>query len=162
MSFQPFLLSYANFGHMVTTSWLKRVWETLDQFKFSVTVHNLQSIFPQDGDDWLMARFIRLGYGAEDLLILNRVRKHQQVLFLSDILGAGGELLDKQYFQKWQDADPWSMMRFPREMMTEVEMHLWRTTNTQVVAAGPARNRLGTFVAEGHKIWDWRIQEEAG
>ena len=23
MSFQPFLLSYANFGHMVTTSWLK-------------------------------------------------------------------------------------------------------------------------------------------
>jgi hypothetical protein len=47
-----------------------------------------------------MARFIGLGYSVEDLLILNRVRKHQQVLFLSDILGAGGELLDKQYFQK--------------------------------------------------------------
>ena len=53
-------------------------------------------------------------------------------------------------------------MRFSREMVTEVEMHLWRTAITQVVAAGPARNRLGTFVAEGHKIWDWRIQEEAG
>ena len=51
MSFQLFLLSYANFGHMVTTSWLKRVWEKLDQLKFSVTVHNLQSMFPRDGDD---------------------------------------------------------------------------------------------------------------
>ena len=30
MSFQPFLLSYTNFGHMVTTSWLKQVWENLD------------------------------------------------------------------------------------------------------------------------------------
>jgi hypothetical protein len=53
-------------------------------------------------------------------------------------------------------------MRFPREMVTEVEMHLWRTPITQVVTAGPASNRLGTFVEEGHKIWDWRIQEEVG
>ena len=30
MSFQPFLLSYTNFDHMVTTSWLKQVWENLD------------------------------------------------------------------------------------------------------------------------------------
>ena len=36
MSFHPFLLSYANFGHMVTTSWLKQVWEKLDRFKFLV------------------------------------------------------------------------------------------------------------------------------
>ena len=52
-------------------------------------------MFPLDGDDWLMARLIGLGYGVEVLLILNRVRKHQQVQFLSDMLGAGGELLDK-------------------------------------------------------------------
>ncbi len=46
MSFHPFLLSYTNFGRMVTTSWLKRVWEKLDRFKFLVMVHNLQSMFP--------------------------------------------------------------------------------------------------------------------
>ena len=101
-----------------------------------------------------MARFIGLVYGVEDLLILNRVQKHQQFLFLSDILGAGGELLDKRYFQKWQDADCWSTMRCPQEMVTKVEMHLWHTAITQMVATGPARNRLGTFVAEGHTIWD--------
>ena len=53
-------------------------------------------------------------------------------------------------------------MRFPREIVTKIEMHLWRTAIMQVVAADPARNRFGTFIAEGHKIWDWRIQEEAG
>ena len=109
-----------------------------------------------------MARFIGLGYGVEDLLILNRVRKHKQVLFLSDIFGAGNKLLGKQYLQKRWDADCWSTMRFPREMVTEVEMHLWRMAITQVVAAGPAHNKLGTFVAEGHKIWDWRTQEKSG
>ena len=99
-----------------------------------------------------MTRFIGLGYGADDLLILNRVRKHQQVLFLSGIFGAGGESLDKQYLQKRRDADRWSTMRFPWEMVTKVKMHLWRTAIMQLVAAGPTHNRLGTFVTEGHKI----------
>jgi hypothetical protein len=53
-------------------------------------------------------------------------------------------------------------MKFPREIVTEVEMQLWRTAIIQVVALSPAHNRLGAFIKEGHKIWDWRIQEEAG
>jgi hypothetical protein len=53
-------------------------------------------------------------------------------------------------------------MKFPREVVTEVEMHLWHMAITQVAAAGPARNRLGTFHEGGRKIWDWRIQEDAG
>jgi hypothetical protein len=53
-------------------------------------------------------------------------------------------------------------MKLPRDIVTEVEMQLWRTAIIQVVAAGPACNRLGAFIKEGHKIWDWRIQEEAG
>jgi hypothetical protein len=63
-------------------------------------VHNLLLSFPREGDNWLMARFIAAGYKGEDLLTLNRVRKqHQQVLFLSDILGASGGSLDKQYLE---------------------------------------------------------------
>ncbi len=95
MTFQPLLLSYANFGNMVTISWLKRVWEKLDRFKFAVTVHNLHLMYPREGDDWLMARLIIVGYRDDDLRMLSRVRKHQQVLFLSNILVAGGESLNK-------------------------------------------------------------------
>jgi hypothetical protein len=46
MMFQPLQLSYANFRNMVTISWLKRVWEKLDRFKFAVMVHNLRSMYP--------------------------------------------------------------------------------------------------------------------
>jgi hypothetical protein len=104
-----------------------------------------------------MARLIVVGYRDDDLQMLNRVRKHQQVLFLSNILGAGGETLDKRYLHKRRRSDCWSTMKFPREIVTEVEMQLWRIAIIEVVAADPACNRLGVFIEEGHKIWDWRI-----
>ncbi len=124
MTFQPLKLSHTNFGNMVTIGWLKQVWEKLDRFKFVVMVHNLHLKYPQEGDSWLMARLIIVGYRDDDLQMLDRVRKHQQVLFLSNILGAGGELLDKRYLQKQWETDCWSMMKFPREIVTEVEMQL--------------------------------------
>ncbi len=55
-----------------------------------------------------------------------------------------------------------SLIEFPLEIVTEVLMHLWHLAVTQVAAAGLSRNRLGTFHEEGHKVWDWRIQEDAG
>ncbi len=76
------------------------MWEKVDRYGFDLTMHNLSLSFPQEGDDWLMARFIAAGYEGEELLTLNRVRKHQQVLFLSDILGASGGSLDKRYLEK--------------------------------------------------------------
>jgi hypothetical protein len=118
MSFQPLQLLYADYENRVTTSWLKQVWDKLDRFKFAVMVHNLHSVFPQEGDDWLMARPITIGYRSNDLQTLNRVRKHQQVLFLSDILRAGGESLDKCYLQKRRETERWSMMKFPWEIVT--------------------------------------------
>ena len=112
---------------MITTSWLNRVCEKLDRFKFAMTVHNLRAVFPQEGDNWLMARLIVVGYRDNDLWTLNRVRKHQQVLFLSSILGAGGESLDKCYLQKRWEKDCWSTMKLSWEIVTELEMHLWCT-----------------------------------
>ncbi len=97
--FQPFRVSYKQYGDWVTTCWLKRVWEKVGRYGFVLTVHNLLLSFPWEGDDWLMARFIDAGYKGEDLLTLNRVRKHQQVLILSDILGASGGSLDKRYLE---------------------------------------------------------------
>jgi hypothetical protein len=93
--FQPFRVNYEQYGAWVTSSWLKRVWEKIDHNGFILTVNNLLSSYPCEGNDWLMSRFITMGYTAAKLLILNHVRKHQQVLFLSDIIGAGGGLVDK-------------------------------------------------------------------
>jgi hypothetical protein len=87
LSFQPFRVFFEHYGKWATTSWLKRVWEKVDHYNLVLLVHNLSSVFLQEGDDWLMVRYIAAGYNGIKLLILNRVRKYQQVLFLSDILG---------------------------------------------------------------------------
>ena len=90
------------------------------------------------------------------------MRKHQQVLFLSDILGASGGLLDKRYLKKRQAGERWSSMRFPREEVTVWEMELWCQAIAQVVLHGPAQVRLGIFKADGHKLWEWRVVESRG
>jgi len=82
LSFQPFQVSYEHFGDWVTTSWLKGVWEKASFFGFTLSVNNLLACYPWEGDDWLMSRFIARGYTANELAILNRVQKHQQILFL--------------------------------------------------------------------------------
>ncbi len=134
LSFQPFQVSYEHFGDWVTTSWLKRVWEKVSFFGFTLSVRNLPACYPREGDDWLMSRFIARGYTANELATLNRVRKHQQVLFLSDILGVGGGSVDKRYLQKRRAVEYWSSMKFPREVVTAPEMELWCRAIMQVVS----------------------------
>ena len=109
-----------------------------------------------------MCRFIARGYTANELAILNLVQKHQQVLFLSDVLGAGSGSVDKQYLQKRSAGEQWSSMKFPRKEVTAPEMDLWCRAIAQVVAHGPAQASLGVFRAEGHKLWEWQVVENPG
>jgi hypothetical protein len=160
--FQPFQVSYKHYGEWVTMCWLKRVWEKIDRYGFVLTVHNLLLSFPQEGDDWLMARFIAAGYEGEELLTLNKVRKHQQVLFLSDILGASGGSLDKRYLEMRRVGEQWSSIKFPRKAVNASEMGLWRRATAQVVAQGPAQASLGMLKTGGHKQWEWQVQESKG
>ncbi len=109
-----------------------------------------------------MALFITAGYKGNNLLTLNRVRKHQQVLFLSDILGASGGLLDKRYLQKRRIGDHWLSMKFPHEEVTELEMIFWCRAIVQVVMHGPAQSSLGRLKTGGHKGWGWHVQKSKG
>jgi hypothetical protein len=71
LSFQPFQVSYTHFGNWVTTSWLKRVWEKVSFFGFTINVNSLLTGYPREGDDWLMSQFIARGHTANELATLN-------------------------------------------------------------------------------------------
>ena len=101
-----------------------------------------------------MARFIAMGYTAEELRILNHVQKHQQVLFISDILGAGGGSVDKWYLTKHLPGEWWSSMKFPWKVVNELEMGLWYCAIMQVVTHGPAQASPGAFKVDGHIFWE--------
>jgi len=54
LSFQPFCISYDQYGDWVTTSWLKRVWEKVSFFDFELPISNLSMSYPGEGDNWLI------------------------------------------------------------------------------------------------------------
>ena len=54
-------------------------------------------------------------FTEDELCRLNRVRLHQQVLFLSCVLGASGKMLDTRYLRKRKEGELWSKVKFPVE-----------------------------------------------
>ena len=50
-SFQPFRVSYNQYGDWATMSWLKRVWEKVSFFGFVLTVTNLPASYPRESND---------------------------------------------------------------------------------------------------------------
>ena len=91
---------------------------------------------PRAGDHWLMRLFVRLGYSKDDLEKLNRVRVFFQVLYLSDILCAGGKLLDRKYLVRRKVEDKWSKYNFPREKPPNKDIKLWRIALRRLVPVG--------------------------
>ena len=102
VSTQPLQESYKKYGGWVTHSWLKTLWGKYDLLNIRVEFNDINLRLLRLGDKWLMLELMRLGYSAKDLLRLNRVRLHQQVVFLSCILGASGKELDERSLRKRQ------------------------------------------------------------
>ena len=69
-------------------------------FRITVEVCNIPLLQPRKRDKWMMMELKSKGHLTEDLRRLNRVRVHQQVLFLSDVLGASGKSLDRKYLKQ--------------------------------------------------------------
>ncbi len=63
---------------------------------------------PHKIDVWLMAVLVHLGCTTTELLRLNRVRVHQRVLFISHVMDAQGNALDKWHWTQRQWDETWS------------------------------------------------------
>ncbi len=50
VSFQPLQESYEQYGPLVMHSWFKMLWEKLSRFGITVTVADLSTEYPWDGD----------------------------------------------------------------------------------------------------------------
>jgi hypothetical protein len=99
MSLQPFTESYQTCQHWVTPSWFKLIWEKASILDIEIEIAQLPLQPPRECNSWLMAEFICLNYDQHELKKLNRVRIHQQVIFLSDVMDASGRGIDKTYLE---------------------------------------------------------------
>ena len=121
------------------------VWVTCYMFKVVIDINDNLLKMPREGDKWIMQLCLRSGFNKEDLLRLNRVRVHQQVLFLSCMLGATGKSLDKKYMTKRKPEEKCSTIRFPKEKPPNKDFQLWSMALRQIVPAGGIPDRLGRY-----------------
>lgn len=159
ISTQPLQLDFDTHKFFVTDTWLKSVWEKASIFQLDIET-NMEIPLPREGDQWLMVELRRLGLEKSELLRLNRVRITQQVLFVSDIFDARGTTIDKKYLTRRLPEQRWSTYTFPIEVPPDKDFILWRNTLFELAAHRRGRNRIGRFLHQGHKIWDWRYQED--
>ena len=102
---------------LVTHGLMKCIWEKVDLFNIQMEINNMLLKIPREGHMWCMLEFVSIGYVSNELLLLNRVWKHQQVMFISvsDVLYAAGKNVDMKYFTQRQAEEKWSTLRFPND-----------------------------------------------
>jgi hypothetical protein len=91
----------------------------------------------------------------DKLMRLNRVRCHQQAVFFSDIIDTSGMAIVKKYFKQRERGEAWFIMIFPQELPLAKDFQFCTESIQQVALQGNPRHRLGSFIASGHKIWEW-------
>ena len=123
-------------------------------------VCNIPLLQPRKSNKCMMMELKCKGHSVEDLRQLNIVRVHQQVLFLSDVLGTSGKSLDKKYLKQRGEGEQWSTFRFPKENPPRNDFRLCCQAIAQPIPAGGIMDRLGKFKAPSHKIWEWRLDNE--
>jgi len=161
-SLQPFDESYSRYQSLITNCWLKAVWEKVDYYGIKVVLNNIKLPFPKEGDRWLMQVFEEIGCTEDELHTLNRVRLHQQVLFLSDVLCTQGKRIDSRYMDLRPDAESWSSLIFPYEDPSIEDLHVWIEALACLSPHGRLHHnlRLGDWKTAGHKFHEWRFNEE--
>lgn len=158
MGSQPFLVNFKQCGHLVTDSWLKSVWEKVYLFGITIEEYKVDLSPLRMGDEWLMLVFQRMGYDATDMLRLNRVRLHQQVLFVSDIMDARGSALDWKYWMRQEQDERWSRFAFPTQAPPSKDFRFWQQALLRIRYS--RHQTLGPFLRDSHKVWEWRHDEE--
>jgi hypothetical protein len=97
---------------------------------------------------------------ANELNRINRVRIHQQVLYVSDVLEANGKTIDSKYLELRPLEERWSNLTFPTENPPLQDFTLWRDVVQALAPRGRLQHRIGKFNSRGHKIWPWRYDTQ--
>ncbi len=145
----------------VTHSWLRSVWEKVDQFRLRVEIYELPLKFPRENDKWMMLAFKQMEYSDNKLVCLNPVCCYWQVMFYSDIFDTGGKALDRWYLVRCPPQDTWSTLICPQEHPPAKDFWLWTPTLESITSRGRPQHHLGHLVNRGHNIWTcWYDKEK--
>jgi len=161
MSFQPLQVDYKRHNHLVTHTWMKMFWEKVSMFGMTVTTSEESWGFPREGDEFIMQVILQAGYRTEDLWRINKVRVLLQVLFMSDILTASGNMISSEVLSPRPRGEARSTMRWPNKQPTTSDMDLWRNAMRAICPSQGLSQGVGQFIRQMHRSWKWYWNREA-
>ncbi len=142
-------------------TWLKSVWEKVDKFWITVEIAPLPICPPREGDKWFMQAAMKAGItNPNEQRILNQFRCHQQVLYVSEVLDAGGKCLDRRYLDRRKPNKLLSTLVFPQEKPPYKLLQLWQRVLYAIAPQGWVQNQIGCFMTKDPKIWKWHYDED--
>ncbi len=144
ISWQLLQESFETYGKWVTNTWIKSVWEKVSKFNITIEIAPLPINPPRAGNKWFMQAVRETGVrDPKELAIINRAHCHQQVLFLSDVLNAGGKSVDKKYLNFQQEHKVWSTVIFPLKKPPRRHQAAWRAAVYALAPWGRVQNCIG-------------------
>jgi hypothetical protein len=157
-------LNFGRYERFVTNGWLKTVWEKTQVLNFRIELGNIKLDPIMEGDTWFMVELgqSQMQYNVDELICLTKVRLHQQVLFLSDILDAWGTAIDRKYLWRLLLSERWSCITFPIENPPQRYFRLCKQTLFRLAMCWSGCGRmqgfsfLGIQSGIGDRIWRWR------
>lgn len=122
-----FDLDFASFGELLPSTWIKSLWQFIDEYKISFPVHSEFLELHREHDVFLMEMFQRANFKPTDLVKLNRCCKFLQVVTLSDITDGSGNQISKTYWDGNKDNQRKSHYDWPEQSDPDAaHWALWR------------------------------------
>jgi len=159
----PLYYDFQTWGCLTTNCWIKSLWEKLGKLDIKLHVDYPPTKPPWERDKCIMQALLDAGVNHEDWKVCNKVRKHQQAMWLSCISVANGSGVDPLYLYSWRDSwegssgESRSQSDYGSEWPTEDDWNIWR----QAWRTYSMSNRL-TFLTRLGKQVDfsprkWRV-----
>jgi len=151
----PFSLPFGQWGHLAPLSWVKVLWQSLDNFNIQLYMKYPSLPLPRERDLVIAEMFLDSALSNQDLQSLHRCRGMLQCIFLSDLVTADGRYLESFVF----DPGPFkrrSTYRFPREVPTKGDWERWfNFWHNFATVGGKLKVPLGRWMHPTHRKWIW-------
>ena len=83
---------------------MKSLWDRIWNNDIQLEVDYKPLTMPREYDECIMERSVNERVRGHELVAINRVRKHQQAMFVLDIAAANGKSIKAIYLASWEDS----------------------------------------------------------